>query len=134
MATKIEDRDTAARHIDATEIAPDVWVYLPSEVNRHYTVTDEDLASLGRDLRLDIPDAYSLWCSVCGDVATEDEIAACFAMEIVGSAMSADDRADFRRDDWYEGISLLDFPEGLQCTPDTVELVLDHIQTQIKAR
>jgi len=75
MTTKIEDRDTAARHIDATEIAPDVWVYLPSEVNRHYTVTSEDLATLGRDLRAGAPDAYSLWCSVCGDESTDDEIA-----------------------------------------------------------
>lgn len=75
MTTKIEDRDTAARHIDATEIAPDVWVYLPSEVNRHYTVTSEDLATLGRDLRVGAPDAYSLWCSVCGDESTPYEIA-----------------------------------------------------------
>ena len=76
MTIKIEDRDTAARHIDAIEVTPDVWVYLPAEVSEHYTVTSEDLATLGRDLRLDTPDAYSLWCTVCGGESDDDEIAA----------------------------------------------------------
>lgn len=81
MAINIEDRDTAARRIDATEIKPGVWVYLPDEVNTHYTVTDEDLEKLGRDLRLDVADAYSLWCSVCGDESTADEIEALQCLE-----------------------------------------------------
>ena len=81
MAINIKDRDTAARRIDATEITPGVWVYLPDEVDTHYTVTDEDLEKLGRDLRLNVSDAYSLWCSVCGDESTADEIEALQCLE-----------------------------------------------------
>ena len=64
----------AAQHLDAVEISEDTWVYVPDEVSTAYTVTSQDLADLGRDLRIGQPDAYSLWCSMCGDESTKDEI------------------------------------------------------------
>jgi len=74
-------RDSAARHIDALEIAPGVWVYLAPEVRGHYTVTAAELARLGRALasplsELEGGDSYSLWCQDCGSESTEAEVAA----------------------------------------------------------
>jgi len=70
----IKDRDDAAEHLDAVKISEATWVYLPDEVATHYTVTSQDLTDLGRDLRTGQPDAYSLWCSMCGEESTEAEI------------------------------------------------------------
>jgi len=72
-----KDRDRAALRLDAVEVSPGEWVYLADETNVYYAVTAESLEALERHCRRHDPaDAYSMWCTVYGAEATEDDISA----------------------------------------------------------
>ena len=65
--------ETAEAHIDAQQVAADLWVYRAVETRSLWAVTTDELSSLGRYLMSGMPDAYSEWCSLHGREATSLE-------------------------------------------------------------
>lgn len=59
--------------LHAVQLSDGRYAYLAPETDSWYRITERDICALGDDLRSGEDDAYSLWCTVCGEEIGDTE-------------------------------------------------------------